>query len=882
MDLSILPLRTPGIKKLDVTTAEGQMAFGQSLAQSRTSLGDALDRTWDYDAFFVGYTLVDEDGDEVGARVNKTAVASIAAAGARVVVHTLALDYDLPNHAEWTTLHREEFMEVIPGLFEGTLPEPTAVYSTRAGARFVYQLSEGTTPVDAEAILGGLIETYAEVGIAVDPACKDWTRLFRLPRVLRDGERLDPWLNNVGGATLDLTSARRTSIANATGYSDVDFDAGDMPSRAECQEILGIEGDSELVKMAKNGKGRWIQRVFTQETDDWSAIFAGSDLPDLDQGWDNAATRFLGRMSATLVPRTTLRNAFALIRIVFERLEQADEQGGRDWVTWAWVRFSEFWEKDLQQAEWQKEQIRLREEEEEQRAREGEAMLEGMLDGVLAGIEERNDIEARVRKLTREEKLEWLRGRLIARAKDKYHLLQPNGQYTDKGYDKMALFPGIKNLGLDKLIRLTEPSGHTVRNRAEQDLFRDHGVDVKSEVLSVDTKSVEVYGGPDSDLYISRAPYEHATGLRGKFDHQVDEWLMHFVGATDRDDEKYIQFNEYLSHFPDHTKPICALSLSGAASAGKSMLSEALSEIWEGGHKGTQHAFSKFNESLLLTPLIFCDEGLPEQKAGDEKLDFASSFKLLVAGGKMPVRGMRKSVASLTANPRLVFAANDKAVIRALAQADLNEGQNEALGERLLHFDVSRNASDWLKRMGGRDYTEGWVGKGTEPGRIAQHIWFLFLNRGTVQAGNRFLVHGNSTDLFQKAMLDDGVMPQIATAFETALSIYEKNGELPEGYRLRGKGMIGVNTGTLHKKVEAETPVGMYNKVPTKRALQTVLVDQLGASDLRTNTGRFWAPSPLRLLTLLYLHDKNAAPYEELLREQGMESIIEEATKASL
>jgi hypothetical protein len=240
---------------------------------------------------------------------------------------------------------------------------------------------------------------------------------------------------------------------------------------------------------------------------------------------------------------------------------------------------------------------------------------------------------------------------------------------------------------------------------------------------------------------------------------------------------------------------------------------------------------------------------------------------------------MRQAAMTMVTNPRLVFAANDRAVVNALAKADLNEGQNEALGERLLHFDISKNASDWLRRMGGRDYTEGWVGTGTVPGRIAQHIWYLFLNRGSVQAGNRFLVHGNATGLFEKAMLDDGLMPYVAIALETSLSIFAKNGEMPDGWALQD-GTVGVNGSTLAAKVDAENVSAGYNKTSPKK-IAAVLQDSLGAQQAFVRKKRLWMMDPTRALTLLYLHDKNAAPFEEYLRDAGFPQVIDAAFKAS-
>lgn len=109
--------------------------------------------------------------------------------------HLLALDLDLPGHGSrpWSDEDRSlltahfEFVKSINPL----LAAPTTFYTTTGGYRLVWALSS-QIPIEGARGLGdllkGLIGTATLAGMVVDTACKEWGRLFRLPRVMREGK----------------------------------------------------------------------------------------------------------------------------------------------------------------------------------------------------------------------------------------------------------------------------------------------------------------------------------------------------------------------------------------------------------------------------------------------------------------------------------------------------------------------------------------------------------------------------------------------------------------------------------------------------------------------------------------------------------------------
>jgi hypothetical protein len=104
--------------------------------------------------------------------------------------HTLALDIDLPGHGRWTDETRASYGALFQGFADkgSILAYPTLFYTTGGGMRLVWALDEAV-PVEGkrglEDLLSGLVAEAHIMGLAADPMCRDWTRLFRLPKVRR-------------------------------------------------------------------------------------------------------------------------------------------------------------------------------------------------------------------------------------------------------------------------------------------------------------------------------------------------------------------------------------------------------------------------------------------------------------------------------------------------------------------------------------------------------------------------------------------------------------------------------------------------------------------------------------------------------------------------
>jgi hypothetical protein len=114
---------------------------------------------------------------------------------APVLFQFAAADLDFDSHRTLPTLL--DFASLVRSLYVmgSDLPPPTpnVVYETRGGARVLYLIEPLTDPAEFEAhyhaLLAKVAEPLANAGCPyqVDLHARDWTRLFRAPRVVRDG-----------------------------------------------------------------------------------------------------------------------------------------------------------------------------------------------------------------------------------------------------------------------------------------------------------------------------------------------------------------------------------------------------------------------------------------------------------------------------------------------------------------------------------------------------------------------------------------------------------------------------------------------------------------------------------------------------------------------
>lgn len=140
------------------------------------TVAEALSATYETDAHFVCY--VPREG------APPVRVLKDAPRPGEYETHVLVADVDNNPHVAWTAEGIAKWRALVPSL---PILDTAAVYLTSKGWRIIQPLAEPILSTDVERYTLGWFDELADYGITADPACKDWTRMMRLPNILRDG-----------------------------------------------------------------------------------------------------------------------------------------------------------------------------------------------------------------------------------------------------------------------------------------------------------------------------------------------------------------------------------------------------------------------------------------------------------------------------------------------------------------------------------------------------------------------------------------------------------------------------------------------------------------------------------------------------------------------
>lgn len=219
-----------------------------------------------------------------------------------------------------------------------------------------------------------------------------------------------------------------------------------------------------------------------------------------------------------------------------------------------------------------------------------------------------------------------------------------------------------------------------------------------------------------------------------EYNAEIDNWL-HRMGQ-----EMVGKLLDWLATFRRLRHPTCAIYLQGKKASGKSMLAEGLSYLFRSGVcVPYSQLMSEFNESLKLSFLVHAEEGLSNK---DHKKMPSSIFRQLITTDRQEVNSKGRTKMHFRGCLRLVISANNDGGL-SLARELLEESDLEAISERILLISPADNmadATDYLRKLGGRSVTDAWV----DGGGIARHVVWLEQNRQVIP-GSRLLVSGEGS-----------------------------------------------------------------------------------------------------------------------------------------
>lgn len=719
---------------------------------------DAFERYWETDAHFVCYQALGcghytVEGLDTWPRLNKPVYRDVVDAGVEIETTMFVLDLDTPDHVEWTdSLWDQWRTRWLRAQEKHKLARRwTCWYSTAKGVRIVYVLREPLPAPRAEALHKTLVRKARkwDTGMEVD-RLSDWTRLFRLPKVVRE------WGGSEDKATWEephhLIHFQRKRIdaekvldspgtVTVDSYGKVNRITRDAPGDFEARGLL---------KTPKGTLTAWGRRAKKRLRGRRVSDVAFDDMPLARKGnRDSEIQKLVGEACAMLSSDedSTPEHIYGLL--LDPVLQLVPDRQTPDWRVVLWKAVRQYWAKE--EAKLAKEAEQAEEDEEDACDK-----LAQMLEGVREWTKEApvHDDEERA--------LAWLYQHLILGLHRDYFVMRPEGVYDRLPVNKDHLIPKIKQLEVDTIIPVTDEEG---AYRAPKDIINDH-CSVISEVRGVPAikgSYLEQPDTPDAALVVSIADRKEKSKLVPEWNSDVDEWLRRFAG------DNYELLCQWIAHALAFDEgPICALSLAGPADAGKKLLVQGLVECLQSEiHATGRDLVSNFQYGLLKSPFLVVNEGMPRKING---LEPHAMFRHLVGGDTLSIEAKFKAPIRVNNPVRVIFTANNLDVVKLLCGShELSPEDREALAQRLVHIPIQDEVVYWLRKKGGKKEFTGvrgrrWIrGDGNQPSDyvVAKHFMWLYQTRSEAP-GQRFLVEGNrDSDIMFELQTTTGSAPLV-------------------------------------------------------------------------------------------------------------------------
>lgn len=694
---------------------------------------EAFERQWDSDAHFVCYTL--RDDEEQLPRCNKRMLPHLREIGGDLLTRVFALDFDNPGHAAWTEEALEQWLEqLIAVAFEDPVLWSWALlYTTKHGARLVYILDRPIPVDEAEGFHRWLVMQWHDKGIQFDTSCSDWTRLFRLPNVVRDTKttwtqsyyqfvpRYEQRLDVSKLGRIDNPLVKRKGVVREFNLPQP---AEDIDT--ELLTTISDKGREVMSDWLRKAKARLKNRAC------YPCIFEHKQLAH-EGGRHNTILKYVGESTTLLFGledesherMTTPQHIYALLLAPVQQLEPDSDT--HDWTEVLWTHVLYCWANEDAED-------RLRQEEDEQLEQDAMDQLDRVVEGMREWCDSPkllgSDYDAKA----------WALRHLIAVGSGGSYIMRPDGWFDSVSTSNHSMVPRVRALGMDRVIQIKIPSGEGFRWASAQELMNEYGT-VVSEISGMpQIKGAYISDIDQSNSNLRLRLYGRRTDIPAQYNARVDEWLKRLFG------ERYDEAINWIGHsLAFEEGPIAAISIQGAAGAGKKMFAYGLAECVDTQTLAQgEDLIGHFQPGLMRSPYLLVDEGWPARRGGKHPADM---FRELVGGSTRTVDRKFRDPVQCTNPVRIIFTANDLNVVRMLsAGKDLSPEDREALGIRLLHFDISHQATFWLRKRGGARLTRGWIapdGGGPSDFVVAKHFLWCYEEKRQPRAP-RFLVEGNS------------------------------------------------------------------------------------------------------------------------------------------
>lgn len=760
---------------------------------------DAFNAPYKTDAHFVAYHAINT-GREDWPRCNKPVLSELRLAGSNIHIKAMVLDYDNPTnqqgfHGRWTNESKGAFLRLLESLADdwSLAWEWSLLYFTQGGARLVYNLEFPMLPEEFEPRHLWLCQEFNRRGIAFDQTVSDWTRCFRLPFVTRD--KVETWEEDYAecfwntGQAIDakpFPAAEKQSVPSE--YAQLKVFHEPRPDEEVAADLIecfdkkyGNRRQTDWFKEAKRRlKGREC----------FGCLFDHKPLAEIGCR-DNTMHRFVGQVISLVygIPGTTMMHVFGLFLDPVKQLEPDPQTP--DWLAVLWSHIQRLWAKELAKAE----ATAAVQAKASQEALDAEQMIiKGMREWCAAS--ELHSQEAEIC-------YPYARRRMIVSSGSTYFVMGPQGFYDPTPLNDKQVIPRIRLLGLDGVIATRKFTEKGEQDRSFIEIINEFSVGV-SEL----TSKPEITGAYIENMDMTQSKLVLPSYMRNKhlepqYNLNVDTWLQRLFGDNYELGCKWISWSLAWDE-----GPICALSIKGKQGSGKKLLAQGLSEcLLSPRLADAKDLTSDYQYGLMSSPFLVVNEGWPQTVRGMHPAD---SFRSLVSGDPIMANRRYRDPICVRSPVRVLFTANNLDVVHMLAgNRDLSPEDREALSIRLLHINLSDEASDWLRLKGGMKFTgaEGarWIagdGGAVSDFVVAKHFLWLYEHRkGPV--GARFLMEGgNDTQLMFEMRVGSGRAPVV---IETLISMLQKS-NLGEGMTI-DKGELYVTAAAImsHYRLEVKS-----------------------------------------------------------------------------
>jgi hypothetical protein len=724
-----------------------------------------------------------------------------------VFLRWLSFDIDNPNHTPWSDAEQsarglQQCLDAVSSLgLPRTLSDAVGGYTTRAGLRLVWALVRPVDVKHADHLLRHLGERLMDAGIAVDPACFQWTRLYRLPAVVRDGvpqlpsiEEPEPWDG-------DIHQALGIEPVESTGAQPVD---ADMPSGPlDIPAHVLNKGCIRFPELARH-------EPLTQE--------------------DASLFRTYRTALASVASRANVTSPSLLLSVAWRSIEASGRDPSEFWRLCCWLAAEQELNGEAVEAEPEWEHTPP------ERWEGYKPSQKWWTAASRAAKATKKSTPPRVVRTLRAGKpISIERTKPFAALETFIDCVSSNGSplSADPKVLWAAMMPSVENTSTKNfnpaidLWPLCVEAAQGSWEKSKEQLEADGAQAVEAEVLEawplLVTNGIQYYvldarEGPghytyhavtseqavpiarkfqaslpidlmeltagerggmvsaptlldragrivDSVVYKSGLgaarfvesgrklllPCHRRAKLEPLYNADVDMWL-HLLAGKD-----YERLARWVAGVPlTSTGPLACLYLEGKKSCGKTLLCTGLGHLFAGGlNDYNSLTYNNFNGEMLTSPMLLADEGIYEPKYSNGANSPSNIFRSFTANSEHKIEAKYREPVNLEGFLRVVVTGNGPDAIPF--KESLGRNGIEAITERIFHIFVGEASKAFLEEHVTQPVIQAeWL----EKRALARHLLWL---SDTVDPGSdgRFLVAGVETPWHQRFAQNQGLKPEM-------------------------------------------------------------------------------------------------------------------------